>query len=107
MKGELCVGVPGQVPFTAFMLDSAIIAISTAVGIAAKESIDPEATASLYFLYVFVAFATAVMSKLLLYVLFGFGGGSLAPPGKIESVGCREFFYGGAVSPGGSSQSFL
>jgi len=94
--GTLCGRIEGQTPFAAFSVDATIIAISTAIGDVVKENVDPhnEQKSAMFFLYIFIVFSIAFGIKVILYYGYGFGGGSLAPPGRVQTVGWRPFFYG-------------
>ena len=94
--GTWCGRIEGQTPFVAFFVDAFIVAFATAVGDVVKEDVDPDNTnrGSTFFIYIVIVFLIAFGIKLLLYVGYGFGGGSLAPPGRVETVGCSQFFYG-------------
>ena len=89
MSGAVLCSVQGTVPVTAFTIDSGVIAVSTAIGIVAKEAVEHQSSG--YVLYVFIVFCVAWTTKSLLYWALGFGGGSLAPPGRVDSVSCANF----------------
>lgn len=74
--------------------------LGTAIGDIVKQAVDPdnnEKSAS-FFLYIAIVFLVAFGIKIVLYFGYGFGGGSLAPPGRVERVGIKPFLYGNTTS---------
>ena len=63
----------------------------TAIGDVVKQAVDPDDNqrSAAFFLYIVIVFLVAFGIKIVLYFGYGFGGGSLAPPGRVERVGIK------------------
>jgi uncharacterized membrane protein YccC len=85
-----------RIPRRRLLLFIGNVSAGTAIGDVVREAVDPDQNqkSAMFFLYILIVFLVAIAIKIVMYAGYGFGGGSLAPPGRVDSVGIRPFFYG-------------